>query len=109
MNRYFRKWPEFVREMHRVIRPGGIVAVIEHNPWNPLTRRAVAHCEFDADAVLLSARQTKQLLHNQSFRIVGAPFIIFFPWRASIFRRIERLISAIPFGGQYIVFGEKPA
>ena len=27
--------------MSRVTRPGGIVAIFEHNPWNPLTRKAV--------------------------------------------------------------------
>ena len=31
-----------VSEMARVTRPGGTVAIFEHNPWNPLTRRAVA-------------------------------------------------------------------
>ena len=31
----------FVSEMVRVVRPGGVVAVFEHNPMNPLTRRVV--------------------------------------------------------------------
>ena len=30
------------------LRPGGRVVVFEHNPLNPVTRRAVAACEFDA-------------------------------------------------------------
>jgi hypothetical protein len=33
--------------------PGGKLVVFEHNPWNPLTRKVVAECAFDADAVLL--------------------------------------------------------
>ena len=43
----------FVREMMRVIRPGGVAIFIEHNPLNPVTRRIVASCAFDADAILL--------------------------------------------------------
>ena len=30
-------WPEFVSEMKRVLRPGGLGIVFEHNPWNPIT------------------------------------------------------------------------
>src|SRR4051812_4215438 len=37
-------WPVFVAEMARVVRPGGLVAIIEHNPLNPLTRRVVRNC-----------------------------------------------------------------
>ena len=101
------QWADFVEEMQRVIRPGGCVAVVEHNPWNPLTRLAVSKCEFDDDAVLLSRRRTTQLLERQSLRIIANPFILFFPWRWKLCRSIERLISQIPFGAQYIVIGEK--
>ena len=41
--------------MRRVVRPGGLLCIIEHNPFNPLTRLAVVRCEFDRDAVLLPA------------------------------------------------------
>ncbi len=46
---------KMVSEMVRVTRPEGIVAVFEHNPFNPLTRHAVNTCELDKDAVLLSS------------------------------------------------------
>ena len=36
-----RQWPEFLGEMTRVIKPGGLVFIFEHNPFNPLTRIAV--------------------------------------------------------------------
>ena len=37
----------FAAEVARVTRPGGIVAILEHNPVNPLTRVVVSRCEFD--------------------------------------------------------------
>jgi ubiquinone/menaquinone biosynthesis C-methylase UbiE len=52
----------FLREMRRVVRSGGLVCLIEHNPLNPLTRLAVARYEFDRDAVLLDARRTRALM-----------------------------------------------
>src|SRR3984957_11326759 len=55
-------WAPFVSEMCRVVRPGGIVCIIEHNPLNPLTRLAVSRCEFDKDAVLLHAARARALM-----------------------------------------------
>ena len=52
-----------VRELVRVSRR--LTVVFEHNPRNPLTRLAVARCEFDDDAILLSheiAREIEQHL-----------------------------------------------
>ena len=43
-------------ELARVVRPGGIVAVFEHNPLNPLTRRVVRDCAFDEGVELLGRR-----------------------------------------------------
>ena len=37
---------KFVSEMVRVTRSGGLVAIFEHNPFNPLTRHAVNSCAF---------------------------------------------------------------
>ena len=48
--------PALVEEMKRVCRPGGLVAVFEHNPLNPLTRKAVRDCEFDRGVKLLTAK-----------------------------------------------------
>ena len=47
------QWVGFLCEMRWVVRPGGLVCLIEHNPLNPLTKLVVALCEFDRDAVLL--------------------------------------------------------
>ena len=64
----FDSWLEFLQEMHRVVRPGGVACIIEHNPLNPLTRLAVFRCPFDADAVLLSAKTAKGLFRSAGFK-----------------------------------------
>ena len=68
-----------VREMRCVTRAGGLVVVIEHNPWNPLTRLAVARCPFDDDAVLLGARKARRLLQGCGLRNVKSRHFLVFP------------------------------
>ena len=97
----------FTAEMARVVRPGGLVVAIEHNPFNPLTRMAVARCDFDEGVVLASRKEARALLRASRLNPVGSPYILFFPWRAEIFRRMERALTWAPFGAQYIAAGRK--
>lgn len=95
----------FVKEMRRVARPGGLVAIIEHNPWNPLTRLAVFRCPFDHDAVLLSAGEAKRLLTDSGCRDIQIQHFLLLPsrWRAA--RRVEMLAQPWPLGAQYAAVG----
>ncbi len=93
----------FAAELARVTRPGGLAVVFEHNPLNPLTRLAVARCDFDEDAELLGRRQTRSLLTARGLRPVEQRYILFFPWRARPLRIAERALSAVPLGAQYYV------
>ncbi len=99
---------EFAAEMTRVVRPGGVVAIFEHNPLNPLTRKAVNSCPFDADAVLASRRETKRLLSGAGLEVVESPYIVFFPREGERLRAIERRLGWLPLGAQYYVAARKP-
>jgi SAM-dependent methyltransferase len=100
-------WENFSKEMYRVLKPGGIGAVFEHNPYNPLTRKVVRDCEFDRDAVLLKHKKIKELFVNASFKISDTAYIIFFPFKGKIFRKIESVIKWFPLGAQQYVTGKK--
>jgi SAM-dependent methyltransferase len=99
------KWLGFLNEMRRVVRPGGLVCIIEHNPFNPLTRLAVARCEFDRDAVLLRAGRTQRLLAGAGLKEVETRYFLLFPSVAAPIRRIERGLRRLPFGAQYATCG----
>ncbi|MGY3343464.1 MULTISPECIES: class I SAM-dependent methyltransferase [unclassified Bradyrhizobium] len=99
------QWTHFVNEMRRVVRPGGLACIIEHNPLNPLARLAVARCEFDDDAVLLSARKARRLMAASDLREIGAHHFLLLPWEAEPARRVEGALRGLPLGAQYIAFG----
>ena len=100
-------WDNFASEMRRVLKPGGIAAVFEHNPLNPLTRLAVKRCEFDRDAVLLSHNTLKALFKTAGLKVFDDEYIVFFPFNASFFRNIEKAIKWLPLGAQHFVAAKK--
>jgi SAM-dependent methyltransferase len=95
-----------IEEMKRVCRPGGVLAIFEHNPWNPLTRRAVRDCEFDADAELLTRRETTRLLADAGLAPRGR-YIEFFTREGRLLRRVEAGLGWLPLGAQYVVFARR--
>jgi SAM-dependent methyltransferase len=96
-----------VAEMKRVCRPGGMIALFEHNPLNPLTRKAVRGCKFDRDAELLGRRETARLL-TEAGLFPRRRYIEFFPRESGLLRRIEVRLGWLPLGAQYVVFAHRP-
>lgn len=92
-----------LREMRRVTRRGGLVAIFEHNPWNPLTRLAVARCALDDDAELLTMGETRALLHSVGLRLVDRRYIVWTPFDSPMARRVEGWLRSIPMGAQFVV------
>ncbi len=98
--------PTLTREVSRVLRPGGVFAIIEHNPYNPATRLIVKRTPVDADAILLAAGETQSLLRSAAFSIAATSYFLYLP--ESFYRLaggLENLLRNIPLGGQYAVFG----
>jgi SAM-dependent methyltransferase len=93
----------FVAEMQRVIRPGGIGVVFEHNLLNPLTRLAVRRCEFDVGVHLLSRFGTTHLLRRAGVSPVASAYIILHTSSRPVLDALERRLSAVPLGSQYYV------
>jgi len=100
--------PIFAAELARVTRPGGLVIVFEQNPLNPLTRLAVARCDFDEGVVLTGRSGVRRLLTGNGLGIVDARYVLFFPVDAGLARRLEDFLGWLPLGAQYMVAGRKP-
>lgn len=93
----------FMREMARVTRPDGLAVVFEHNPWNPLTRRAVSSCDFDEGVTLLSRRTMRRLCEAAGLEVVDAAYILFVPFGDRLSDMADQVLGWLPLGGQYVV------
>ncbi|MEI7591621.1 MAG: class I SAM-dependent methyltransferase [Actinomycetes bacterium] len=93
----------FLSEMTRVVRPGGLVLVFEHNPWNPGTRVAVSRCEFDVDVSLLARRTVSRLLQAAGLQPIEARDLIFTTSDRAWAGWIETVMAPTPFGAQHYV------
>jgi SAM-dependent methyltransferase len=96
-------------ELRRVLRPGGIFCMIEHNPRNPVTRLIVSRTPVDADAILLEAAEARKLIAGGGLLTVEQAYFLYFPQSLyGYLGRMEGLLAKVPFGGQYAVFGQRP-
>lgn len=89
------------------LQPGGRLVVFEHNPLNPVTRHAVATCEFDDDAVMIWPWRVRSLLERAGFRDVSLDFIVFFPRPLAFLRPFEPRLGWLPLGAQVMVVGTR--
>lgn len=101
------QWDMFAREMRRVVRPGGFIAVFEHNPLNPLTRYVVATCPIDEGVTLVRRRRLEGMLRSAGCKSVRSSYIFFTPFGRRFFRWLDRKLAWLPLGAQYFTFAER--
>jgi len=97
----------WLRELHRITRRGGLIAVFEHNPLNPLTVHAVNTCPFDANAKLIFARDLARQLEDAGWASPRIRYNLFFPRGFSLLRPMESKLGWLPLGAQYVAFARK--
>ncbi len=92
-----------LNHLRSLLKPNGFFYIFEHNPANPLTRRAFYTCPFDANCEMIPAAQMRSLLKQAGYKSILQNFIVFFPKFLSFFIPFEKYLSKIPFGAQYYV------
>jgi SAM-dependent methyltransferase len=91
----------------RSLRPGGLFALWENNPWNPGTRYVMSRIPFDRDAIMLSVIETRRLMRAGGFELIRTDFQFLFPRMLRWLRGFESLAARLPLGAQYQVLGRK--
>jgi len=96
------------RQVHDALRPGGVFAFWENNPWNPGTRFIMSRVPFDRDAVTLTPPEARRLLRAAGFTVLRTDFRFVFPRALAALRPLEPALAALPLGGQYLVLCRRP-
>ena len=100
--------PKAAVQMYDALRPGGLLAFWENNPWNPVTRFMMKRVPFDRDAILVWPRRARGLLRRSGFEVARTDFMFIFPAMLGSLRVLEPWLVGFPFGGQYLVLARKP-
>ena len=91
----------WLRELRRITKPGGMIMIYEHNPYNPLTVRAVNTCPLDVNAQLISARSLRRKVLKAGWTDVRVTYRLFFPNALKALRPLEWKLGWLCLGAQY--------
>jgi ubiquinone/menaquinone biosynthesis C-methylase UbiE len=101
--------PFLTLDISRVLKPNGLFCIIEHNPFNPITRLIVRRSPLDSHAQLLTAGKTKRLARAAQMKVLATSYFLYFPERLySKMAAAEEILSQFPLGGQYAVLCQNP-
>ena len=97
----------WLTELLRITRPGGVLAIYEHNPLNPLTMRAVNTCPLDENAKLIRAGEFCRRAGAAGWELPQAAFKVFFPAALAALRPVEKHLQWLCLGAQYRMLARK--
>ena len=106
------------KEIKRILKKRGIIAVYDFNPFNPVSRHIVKTCPIDVGVYLDGYRNSLfpttyysweliNIVKNAGFSTVKCEYLIFFPKILSMFVFLEEIFKKLPFGGMYSIIGIK--
>lgn len=101
----FDEHQAYVREIYRILKPGGIFAMFELNPYNPLTVYVFKTTPIDFNARMLYPTYAKRLL--QFYGKTENKFYFFFPAFLKRVRFFERYLTKLPLGALYVTLATK--
>lgn len=97
-----------MQRLASLLNAGGTLCVFEHNPYNPVTRRMVSTCEFDADAVLITSSALQALMvDGTGLSIRAKGYYLFFPEPLKALRPLETYMARLPLGGQHYALASR--
>lgn len=101
------QWQQVANEMIRVVNDNGLILIIEHNPYNPVTRYIVNTCPIDKDAVLLSPHRLRNLFRTAKTKDIKTRSILNIPPKTESLKRIDMNLGWLLIGAQYYLTATK--
>lgn len=98
----------WLAELNRITKPGGVLAIYEHNPLNPLTVRAVNTCPLDVNARLIRGGNMRRRAAAGGWVDAQVDYKLFFPSILASLRPVERHLEWCGLGAQYRMTARRP-
>jgi 2-polyprenyl-3-methyl-5-hydroxy-6-metoxy-1,4-benzoquinol methylase len=92
-----------LNNLRNLCSPTGLVAIFEHNPANPITRRIVRNCPFDEGVTLISPRTLRDRMTVAGWKGLRRSYISFVPPKLRRFKSLESVLGWCPLGAQYLI------
>lgn len=99
--------PLVMKRLAGLLTKTGMLSIFEHNPYNPVTRRMVATCPFDASAELITRKGMQILVDNAGLNLSHSGYCLFLPQMLQRLRAMEKTMAWLPLGGQYYIAAGK--
>jgi SAM-dependent methyltransferase len=90
------------------LRPGGLFALWENNPWNPIVSVLMSRSFVDRNAVRVTVSEAKRMVREAGFEVLRSDFLFYFPRLLAPLRALEHPLRKVPLGAQYQVLCRNP-
>ena len=94
-------------QIYHALKPNGLFAFWENNPWNLGTRWVMSRIPFDRGAIMLWPRGARRLLSQAGFEIILTHYAFIFPKPLEFLRFAEWPLRNLPLGAQYMLLAQK--
>jgi SAM-dependent methyltransferase len=94
---------ETLKSLRSLCSPTGQVAIFEHNPANPITRRIVRNCPFDDGVTLISPPTLRDRMLAAGWKGLHRTYISFVPPKLKRFKSLESFLGWCPLGAQFMM------
>ncbi|MBW7907887.1 MAG: methyltransferase domain-containing protein [Kiritimatiellae bacterium] len=95
--------------VRRSLKPGGLFAFCENNPWNLGTHIVMSRIPFDRDAIKISIPEARRLLIAGGFEVLDVKSLFYFPRSLRFLRPLESALASLPLGTQYQILSRAPS
>ena len=97
-----------IQDLCNRLRPGGVIGVFEHNPFNLITQRIVSKCIFDEGVELLRKSEVLSYFEDsKEMSVVKSGYCLFTPEPLKKVNWIDKYLQWVPFGGQHFVLAQR--